>query len=179
MLDYKMGEQLVLLFTKMTREANAYYEFLDATQESRIEILEMVKTRSPGILVARVRVDGDLIGIIRQAFQKKYWVLNSLLKVSAVYSAVRVDDERAIVELSERLNAWLNGSKYRVTLHRVKGLEMRNRIIDLVTSKIEAPVDLENYAHEIIVYYVDSKLYFVLDGSNEVVVEKLGPPMET
>lgn len=163
----------LLLFTRMAREANAYYEFLDATQGAGIEVLRVEKTHSPGILLVRARFDGDPVTTLKEAFYKRFWVLRSLLKVSVVYSAVDADDEDEILELSGRLNAWVDGAKYRVTLHRVKNPEMRRRIIDLVASKITAPVDLEGYVREIIVYYVDSKLYFVLGRANEILVERI------
>lgn len=163
----------------MGREANACYEFLDAVQETQIEVLETTKTRSPGIVLAKVKAEGDVVALLRQAFQKKHWVFGSLLKASAVYCSLRADDEKGILELSERLNSWVDGSKYRVTLRRVKNEQTRRRIIELVAAKIRAPVDLENYAREIIVYYVDSWLHFVLGRESEVSVEDSYPATVT
>lgn len=174
----KMDVEL-LLFARMGREANAYYEFLDATQGLGVEVLRAVKTHSPGILLVGAKFSGNPVTTLKEAFYKRYWVLRSLLKVSVAYSVVDADDEKGILELSERLNVWVDSSKYRVTLHRVKSPEMRRRIIGLVASKITAPVDLEDYAREIIVYYVDSKLYFVLGRTSEILVERLDAAMET
>lgn len=168
-----MGEHTLLVFTRMNREANAYYEFLDATQTLQLQVAQTIKTHSPGILILRVVFEGDLTTALREAFRKHIWLLRSLLKVTKADRVVDVDDEESISGLSAWINTWLNGDKYRITVHRVKNQETKARLIHLITSSIAAPVDLEAYEREVIVYLVDSKLYLTLGSENEISIQKL------
>jgi len=168
-----MGEYTLLVFTRMRREANAYYEFLDATQTLQLEVAQTIKTNSPGILVLKVGFEGDITTALKEAFRKHIWLFRSLLKVTKADKVVEADDDEGISGLSEWINSWLNGAKYRITVHRVKKQEDKVRLIHLITSKIVAPVDLEAYEREVIVYLVDSKLYLTLGSENEISIQKL------
>ncbi|MEM0321023.1 MAG: hypothetical protein QW453_04575 [Thermoprotei archaeon] len=167
-----MSEHTLLLFSMTHKEANAYYEFLDATRSLQLEA-QTIKTHSPGILVLRVVFEGNITTALKEAFREHIWLFRSLLKITKVDKVVDINDEKSISELSGWVNEWVKGAKYRVTVHRVKRLEEKMRIIRTITAQVTAPVDLDAYEREVIVYLVDSKLYLTLGSDNEISIQKL------
>jgi hypothetical protein len=169
-----MSEHTLILFSVIGKETNAYYEFMDATDTLNLEVRQIIRTRSPGITIVQVGFQGDLINVLKEALKNHLWLVNSLLKVSKVSHIIPMQDGPELLKLSSTLNEWIDGHKYRITLRRVKNRDTRLQFIREITSNITAPVDLEEYEREIIVYLIDSKFYFVLGNNDEVSLEKLG-----
>lgn len=162
-----------LLFTLIGKEANGAYEFTDAIQSP--SELTIKRTRSPGILLAKIDASID----VETRLREELWRFYNLKKVAKVGFSIPLNsDVGSWNSLSEQLSRVIGDAPYRMTLHRVSNEEKRKRIIESVTSKIKARVDLDHFSVEIIGYLIDSTVYIVDLGKGEISLDKLrfNPP---
>jgi hypothetical protein len=169
-----MNTQLIL-FTLMNQEVKATYEFQDSVVSSGIVVQEIRKTRSPGIVLVTVNNATEVMSLIKKLVYEESWRFNCLLKIAKVEAALPLEDwEEGLPKLSEEFSKVIGQRTYRITLHRTRDTELRNRIITRLAGSINGTVKLIDYDYEIVIYLIDSKLHFVFPSSlNQISIAKI------
>jgi hypothetical protein len=169
-----MNTQLIL-FTLMNKEAKAVYEFQDMITSSEIVLQEIKNTKSPGIVLVTIDCDNDVMSKLKNLVYKESWRFSCLLKIAKVERTLPMENlQEGLLKLSKELREIIGTNTYRITLHRTRSQELRDVIVNQLASGINGTVRLTNYDCEIVIYLIDSKLYFVFPSSlNQISIEKI------